>query len=281
MRQQTEARAEVRDVVALTKDYYDGPADQIYRHIWGENLHIGYFERDGESLHDAMKRSNERMAEGVALAAADTVLDVGSGYGALARFLARQYGCEVVASNISERELEWGRELTADQGLEDKVRFEWADFHALPFDGDAFDYYWSQEAFLHAADKATVLTEAQRVLKPGGAIVFTDLLVRDGTPAADRERIYERVKSPDMWDTGAYLGALERSGFAIEAHEDWSEHVAPTYAWVREQLELRRDWFEDRIGRDAVDRTSAALQFWVDAAGDGRIGWEYFVARTH
>src|SRR3546814_9243384 len=108
------------------------------------------------------------MAEGVALAAADTVLDVGSGYGALARFLARQYGCEVVASNISERELEWGRELTADQGLEDKVRFEWADFHALPFDGDAFDYYWSQEAFLHAADKATVLTEAQRVLKPGG-----------------------------------------------------------------------------------------------------------------
>lgn len=281
MNLQTRERAAVHDVVAQTKDYYDGPADQIYRHIWGENIHIGYFESDEESLRDAMKRSNERMAEGVDLGTGDTVLDVGSGYGALARFLAQRYGCEVVASNISERELEWGRELTAEQGLGDKVRFEWADFHALPFGKDAFDYYWSQEAFLHAVDKSTVLTEAQRVLRPGGAIVFTDLLVRDGTPAADRERIYERVKSPDMWDTGAYLNALEKAGFTIDTHENWSEHVAPTYAWVRDQLELRREWFEDRIGKDAVDRTSAALQFWVDAADAGKIGWEYFVARTH
>lgn len=271
----------VRDIVAQTKDYYDGPADEIYRHIWGENIHIGYFERDEESLRDAMKRSNERMAAGIGLGRGDVVLDVGSGYGALARFLARRYGCEVIASNISERELEWGRELTAEQGLDDKVSFEWADFHALPFDGDAFDFYWSQEAFLHAADKATVLAEARRVVKPGGAIVFTDLLVRDGTPDGDRQRIYERVKSPDMWDTGAYLTALEDAGFTVETHENWSEHVAPTYAWVRDQLELRREWFEERIGREAVDRTSAALQFWVDAAEAGRIGWEYFVGRAN
>jgi len=271
----------VRDIVAATRDYYDGPADEIYRHIWGENIHIGFFESPEESLHDAMERSNERMAQGVELGAGATVLDVGSGYGALARFLASRYGCEVVASNISERELEWGRELTAGQGLDDKVRFEWADFHDLPFRADAFDVYWSQEAFLHAADKATVLAEARRVLKPGGAIVFTDLLVRNGTPEADRERIYARVKSPDMWDTPAYLAALEQAGFEVATHENWSEHVAPTYAWVRDQLELRREWFEDRIGREAVDRTSAALQFWVDAADAGRIGWEYFVARAH
>ena len=84
-----------------------------------------------------------------------------------------------------------------------------------------------------------------------------------------------------MWDTGAYLAALDRAGFAVETHEDWSANVAPTYACVRDQLELRRDWFEYRIGREAVDRTSAALQFWVDAADAGRIGWEYFVARYH
>lgn len=270
----------VGQVVSETKTYYDGPANEIYRHIWGENIHIGYFESGDESLHDAMRRSNERMADGVDIGRDDTILDVGSGYGALARFLARTYGCDVVASNISDRELEWGRELTAEQGLDDKVSFAWADFHDLPFDADGFDFYWSQEAFLHAADKARVLGEARRVLKPGGAIVFTDLLVREGTPAADRERIYERVKSPDMWDTGPYKAALEAAGFRIEAHDDWSDNVAPTYAWVRERLEERRDWFEERIGKDVVDRTSAALQFWVDAANAGRIGWEYFVART-
>jgi sarcosine/dimethylglycine N-methyltransferase len=221
------------------------------------------------------------MAGGVALGDGDRVLDVGCGYGALARYLARNFGGHVVASNISERELEWGRELTAEEGLDDKVEFEWADFHNLPFDESAFDYYWSQEAFLHAVDKGKVLREAARVLAPGGRIVFTDLLVREGTPQADRERIYERVKSPDMWDRHHYEAALQEAGFEVETHEDWSSNVAPTYAWVRNQLEARRAEFEARIGRDIVDRTSAALQFWVDAANKGKIGWEYFVARNN
>ena len=65
MNSQTNGGGAVRDVVTATKDYYDGPADEIYRHIWGENIHIGYFSSPEESLRDAMKRSNERMAEGV------------------------------------------------------------------------------------------------------------------------------------------------------------------------------------------------------------------------
>lgn len=270
---------DVQDVVTATKDYYDGPANEIYRHIWGENIHIGYFETPDEPLPQAMQRSNERMAAGVDLAAGERVLDVGCGYGALARFLAVNFGCHVVASNISERELEWGRELTSEQGLDDKVEFAWADFHDLPFGRDEFDYYWSQEAFLHAVDKRKVLNEAARVLRPGGRLVFTDLLVREGTPEADRRRIYERVKSPDMWDTHHYKNAVGAAGLTIETHEDWSDNVAPTYAWVRDQLERRRAEFEERIGKETVDRTSAALQFWVDAAEAGKIGWEYFVAR--
>jgi sarcosine/dimethylglycine N-methyltransferase len=273
------ATASVERVVQETKDYYDGAANEIYRDIWGENIHIGYFESDGESLRSAMVRSNERMADPIGLTPKDRILDVGCGYGALARFLAQRYGCHVLATNISEKELEWGRQLTAEQNLADRVEFGYADFHALPCDDGAFDYYWSQEAFLHAVDKQTVLKEAHRVLKPGGRIVFTDLLVRDGTPQADRERIYERVKSPDMWDTPAYRAGLERAGFTIETHEDWSRNVALTYAWVRRQLEDRRAEFEGRIGRDVVDRTSVALQFWVDSANAGNIGWECFVAR--
>jgi sarcosine/dimethylglycine N-methyltransferase len=278
MQTQTQPARDIRSVVDATKSYYDGPADEIYRRIWGENIHIGYFASEHETLPQAMKRSNEQMAKPVDLGPEDTVLDVGCGYGALARFLARNFGCEVVASNISDRELAWGRELTAEQGLDDKVSFEWADFHELPYGADAFDYYWSQEAFLHAVDKATVLEEAARVLKPGGQLVFTDLLVRAGTPESDREKIYARVNSPDMWDTHHYKSALAQAGLDVVTHRDWSDNVAPTYAWVRDQLEARRDEFEQRIGKEVVDRTSAALQFWVDSAHAGKIGWEYFVA---
>lgn len=268
-----------RRVVSATKEYYDGPADEIYRNIWGENVHLGYFEDPEEDLPTAMRRSNERMCDGVDLGPDTRVLDVGCGYGALARFLARRFGCPVVATNISERELEWGRELTAEQGLDDKVAFEWADFHELPYPAGEFDVYWSQEAYLHAADKQLVIDEAARVLNDRGVLVLTDLLVRQGTPQATRERIYERVNSPDMWDTPAYRAAFERAGLRLETHQDWSRNVAPTYAWVRDQLEKRRDEFEAKIGREVVDRTAQALQFWVDCAKAGQIGWEYFVAR--
>ncbi len=268
-----------RGVVEETQAYYDGAAHNIYQDIWGENIHLGLFAHPEESLHDAMHRSNEVLAAKAGLTADVYALDVGCGHGALARYLARTFGCRVLATNISEKELDWGRDLTEKEGLSDKVDFQWADFHALPYEDATFDQYWSQEAFLHAADKMKVLNEAFRVVKPGGRLVFTDILVRRNTPAEVRQRIYERVKAPDMWDDGDYVQALEGLGFTLEEHADWSTNVAPTYAWVRGQLENRRAEFEERMGKEAVDRTSNALQFWVDNAHAGNIGWGCYVAR--
>ena len=210
----------------------------------------------------------------------DAPAGIGTGaIGTVVCCIMKGFGCRVLATNISEREIAHGVALTRQAGLDDRVSFGYADFHALPYDDASFDQYWSQEAFLHAGDKSRVLSEAHRVVKPGGCLVFTDLLVRHGTPEADRERIYERVKSPDMWDTADYKDALTAAGFALETHADWSDNVPRTYAWVRGALERRRGEFEARIGRDVVDRTSTALQFWVDAARAGRIGWECFIAR--
>ena len=266
-------------IVADTQAYYDGPADEIYRTIWGDNLHLGVPPYDGCSHPEAMENTNVIMAEAVSLTPQSRVLDLGCGYGATARYLAANYGCRVTGTNISEKELELARARSREAGLDELLSFEYGDFHRLPYPDDSYDVVWSQEAFLHAADKNAVLSECRRVLKPDGALIFTDILVRRDTPDAARSRIYDRVKSPDMWDRPDYRNALAALQLTVTREEDWSQYVAPSYAWVRDRLIEQRDALLPRIGAETIDNTVAALSFWVDSGNAGYLGWAMFVVR--
>ncbi len=268
----------INPVVATTQAYYDGPADDIYRSIWGDNVHLGVPCNEECPHPEAMEHTNEIMACAVSLGPGARVLDLGCGYGSTARYLAANFGCSVTGTNISEKELELARERAAESGLGHLLSFEYEDFHNLGYQDAAFDVVWSQEAFLHAADKNAVLAECRRVLKHGGTLAFTDILVRRDTPDADRERIYDRVKSPDMWDLEDYRGALSRLGLPVSREVDWSQHVARSYGWVRDKLRENREALLPRIGADTIDRTLQSLSFWVDSANAGYIGWAMFVA---
>ncbi|MEX2430963.1 MAG: methyltransferase domain-containing protein, partial [Dehalococcoidia bacterium] len=166
------AQSDIHSVVSTTQDYYDGPADEIYRTIWGDNIHLGVPRNPGSSHLENMEYTNELMAEAAGLSAKDKVIDLGCGYGATARFLATAYGCHVTGTNISEKELDLARERAAEAGLQDLLTFDYSDFHDLGYPDGAFDVVWSQEAFLHAVDKAKVLSECHRVLASTGQLVF-------------------------------------------------------------------------------------------------------------
>lgn len=268
----------IRSIVTSTKDYYDGPADQIYRTIWGDNVHLGVPCSETCPHPEAMEHTNEIMAKAVNLQPQMRVLDLGCGYGSTARYLAANYGCHVTGTNISEKELELARERAKEAGLEQLLTFEYGDFHHLEYPDNSFDVVWSQESFLHGADKAQILSECRRVVVPGGTLAFTDILVRRGTPEADRERIYDRVKSPDMWDLEDYNKALLNLDFRVQQVTDWSQYVARSYGWVRDRLEENRQALLSRVEAETIDRTVEALTFWVDSANAGKIGWAFIVA---
>ena len=97
---------DTQSVVTSTKAYYDGPADQIYRNIWGDNIHLGVPCDDKCPHPEAMEHTNEIMAQAVDIRSGSRVLDLGCGYGSTARYLAKNYGCSITATNISENELE-------------------------------------------------------------------------------------------------------------------------------------------------------------------------------
>jgi ubiquinone/menaquinone biosynthesis C-methylase UbiE len=270
---------DISDVVRETREYYDGPADEIYRLLWRDNVHMGTWEPGVETLQEAMELTNRRMARLARIEEHCRVLDVGCGYGETAFHLAREHGCEVVGINISAKELDLARERTPASGVADRVSFRFGDFHELPFPDAGFDVVWSQEAFLHGADKGRILSECRRVLRPGGRLVISDLLLGADVPEEERQRIQARVKSPQMWDADAYRSGLEDSGFEVEVAERWDDNVAPTYQAVLDGLRTNRADLESRgVPREQLDATDEALQLWVERGRAGKIGQGLFVA---
>ena len=239
---------------------------------------MGTWEPGVETLQQAMDLTNKRMAEAAGLSSQHRVLDVGCGYGETAFHLAREHGCEVVGINISEKELELARERTPDSGVADKVSFSYGDFHDLPFGDGEFDVIWSQEAFLHGVDKPSILRECYRVLKPGGRLVISDLLIHGDVPQEEREAIHARVHSPEMWDTPKYVQGLTDAGFEVETQRSWDDNVAPTYQAVLDGLLEQRDELERRgVPSEQLDNTARALQLWVESGNAGKIGQGLFV----
>src|SRR5665811_603743 len=87
------------------RDYYNSSdADNFYFTIWGgEDIHIGLYDHPEEPIFDASRRTVQQMAsllEG--LGENSRVLDIGSGFGGASRYLAKNFGCRVVALNLSE-----------------------------------------------------------------------------------------------------------------------------------------------------------------------------------
>jgi len=268
----------ISEAVAAAQDYYDGTADDIYRAIWGNSIHLGKFQSADEALPIAMQRAKDTMVDGIALHKESKVLEVGCGYGSLARQLARSFDCSVLATNISEKQLDYARELTEADGLSDKVRFEKCDYHHLPYANDSFEVYWSQESFLHAGDRTLVLNEAHRVLEPFGLLAFSEVTLRRSTPPALREDILKRVKAPTMWSKHEYEINLATCGFQVEKWEDWSENVALTYDWTLKQMDRKKTEIITRIGKEAFDQAFEGMALWKHAAEDGYLGWIHVIA---
>lgn len=270
----------MNSTVAKTKEYYDGPADVIYRQIWRDNIHMGTWETGNEDFNTAQEKTNIVMAKKAGIQKGSTILDAGCGYGATARYLAKTFGCKVTGINISEKELELANQRTKNQGLEDLCLFEYGDFHSLKYPDGSFDVVWSQDAFLHGENKRKIMEECFRVTKKGGKFVFTDIVMikKNATPE-DEKKIHERLQTTDIWDFDDYEKALQDVGFTIKLKENWSEKVAPSYHTVATELRANRVEIESRVDAQVIDKTLAALDFWVEAAKKDKIGQIFIVAK--
>ena len=107
--------------------------------------------------------------------ASDHILDIGSGIGGPARYVATRFGCRVTGIDLTPEFCDVARQLTRLLGLDDRVRFELGNALAMPFADASFDGAYSMNVSMNIADKAGFYREIHRVLKPGAWLVLAEI----------------------------------------------------------------------------------------------------------
>ncbi|WP_040406442.1 class I SAM-dependent methyltransferase [Amycolatopsis nigrescens] len=275
-------RLNYSNAVNVARDYYNShDADSFYFSIWGgEDIHVGLYDHPGEEIAPASRRTVQRMAAGLALTEKTRVLDIGSGYGGAARYLASTYGCHVTCLNLSEIENGRNRQLSAEQGLSELIEVVDGSFEDLPLEDNHFDVVWSQDAMLHSGDRIRVLQEVARVLKPRGEFVFTDPMAADGSDRSALRPILDRLHLESMGSPGFYRRELNRLGLDTVEFEDHTPHLATHYARVLEETERREAEISREVSTDYLEPMKVGLRHWIDGGHAGSLAWGIFRARA-
>lgn len=271
------------EAVNVARDYYNsGDADNFYSSIWGgEDIHIGIYRTEDEPISEASRRTIERMASRLdGLGRECRVLDLGAGYGGPARYLAGNYGCRVVALNLSEVENERNRRMNEERNLDHLVEVVEGSFEDVPFEDESFDVVWSQDAILHSGEREKVFEEVSRVLGDDGEFVFTDPMKADGCPDEVLQPILDRLHLDSLGTPEFYRRTASEVGLRELGFEDHTGHLTTHYARVLEETERREDELSESVSRDYLERTKRGLGHWVEGGRKGHLAWGIHHFRT-
>jgi sarcosine/dimethylglycine N-methyltransferase len=268
--------------VRTAQQYYDSDdADNFYFHIWGgEDIHVGIYKSTKEDIASASRRTVDTMIAMLpGLDQASRVIDLGAGYGGAARQLASRFGCRVDCVNLSEPQNARNRELSRDAGLENLVVVIDGSFEELPQENAQFDVAWSQESFLHSGNRQSVFEEIDRVLKPGGHLIFTDPMQADDCPEGVLQPVLDRLHLDSLASPGFYGAQARQLGWQEADARMMTDQLMRHYGRVREELLARRDSLSGLISSDFVERMASGLQHWVSAGQEGYLEWGILLFR--
>lgn len=221
----------------------------------------------------------DELASRAGIVAGAHVLDVCSGMGGPARWLAHRYGCRVTGLDLTRSRVEAAQRLTARVGLDTLVDFVEGDATAMPLPDAGFDAVVGQEAWVHVPDKSALIRECARVVRLGGTIAFTDIVARVALQPSEQQRLYDEMSYAPLGLAHEYLALLESQGCEIVSLEDLSD------VWTRllvERLQMYRslrDTTVAKFGQQHFESWDRGYAFFVGLYVEGRLGGTRIVAR--
>ncbi|MFO8002361.1 MAG: methyltransferase domain-containing protein [Marinilabilia sp.] len=267
------------DDIEVTRSYYNSQdAHNFYYQIWGgEDLHLGIYESKDDPIFEASRRSVERIASKADRLDKDTkVIDFGGGFSGSARHLAKKYGCHVTVLNLSETENQRGRKMNKEQGLDHLIDVVDGSYDQVPFDDNTFDVVWSEDAMLHSPNKAEVVKEAARILKPGGDLIFSDPMQTDDCDESVLQPIYERINLSSMASPAYYRRICKEAGLKEIDFEELREQLVNHYSKVLEETEKKEEELKKSVSEEYIENMKKGLRHWVKGGQEKNLTWGIF-----
>jgi ubiquinone/menaquinone biosynthesis C-methylase UbiE len=257
----------LKDVQAV----YGGPEGDLWELVMGQQIHIGGFKSSMDLA--------EKAGVGPGMTGVDLCCCNGAGMRFLVRFrsVAKMTGVDATAAVV-----ERGRQRSKAEGLDGKVRFVLADVTKSGLPDASADFVWGEDAWCYVVDKARLVAEAARIVKPGGIIAFTDWIEgKAGLTDAEADRFLTFMKFPNVQDLKGYGDLLEASGCEVKLATD-TGRFAPYVDLYLGMLDMQLTYDALRIiGFDTslMGTMAGEMQFMQGLAHAGKIAQGLFVAR--
>ncbi len=257
----------VNDVSAV----YSGPGGKLWELLMGEQIHVGGMEQT-----DVLAKKI-----GLDVRGNNTVLlDICSALGGPARHLAEKYGINVVGVDITPEMIAEAERRTQGKSYASKIEYRFGSALDLPAHARSFDVVWGQDAWCYVRDKKRLIEEANRVLKSGGIIAFTDW-IWGPTPIPSREAdfLMNFMVFPDMETLEGYSSLLEWVGLKLLEKEDLSDDFARHMDKYLDILKGNKANLIKNFGKELYSEAEKGILAWQHAVHEKQVGRGLWIAK--
>ena len=190
-----------------------------------------------DQFHGRGMEATKELADALTVKSGDHLLDVGSGIGGPARYLAHRFGCQVTGIDLTAEFCEVARHLTRLLGLQGKVSFEHANALSMPFADGSFNGAYSMNVSMNIADKAALYREILRVLRPGAWLMLSEIAKGTGAEIDYPTPWAEDARASFLSTLEETLRGLEGAGFEVLRSRDILEEALAFNARSRALVE--------------------------------------------
>lgn len=235
----------------------------------------------GESFHPGGDALTRQLAEQALVGPGCQVLDIACGKGNSARLLASEFGAQVTGVDYSGKLLQAAQRMAQAAELSANIQFHQADVHQLPFSDQQYDVAFCECALCTFADAPRVLSEMFRVLKPGGWLALSDVVVNAPLPAQLQTALGHALCIAGARSTDAYQALIMDAGFSAIRSHDVSQVLLDTVQQIAQRLNLAEviaTLHQAGLPQELGNPT-AALDIARAVVERGGLGYRLFLAR--